>query len=689
MSKATLNGLPLLMSPDVSWAFTSGVQAYQTVFRVSKENADLLAKVTGDVTLVMAPDDRPRLEVKKLSILGIEPTDSPYFRLVRVSDLRWKWNRKHVVRHYNVPRTISDFRRLKQEGVPVQAQKLAQGVSCALWSLAPRESPSSPWTAIGVIEDVLQAVTDGKDYQFRELLSSYRATVLDMKLEDAGDAAISRALALIPGANVFVNADGTVIVFNELDQSEGALLSKGPVYQGPSLAAKLDFSRTRPSSVNVLFDREIEVRFDSTTEGGTVSADARALENVAPLPDVSLLVNGTTKATGTWLTFDDLFASWPTPGAAPKLSHSVVQDFWMTALMLQMYAIPVGTHVIDQAWARRIQAVKKHYRQTYRITKRWMDRLKAVRANRVAIIDPEHGTRAAAQVFADHALDFLKQGLCRTSADGEAFSIENVYGYAALLKDANASAPAIVSLEDEDQGIVRLDYEGDGFSYDVIPSAVVGADGKATSLPSYDLRKAQKGKGEGFLTEYVNLAPGHRVAIVLTVEPGAPNDERLCHSENVLPKEASDKLGISVGDCNGPAWTIRVGAQILTAKFEWQDANASKIEQACGVGGQAPKNGQGFTLLGKPSNFDTLRSVAVAAATALYGSLIDRVEGRHEVTFKPDVVPTGYASIVEHRMPAHHTPETIVTFPTIVHGVDIFSLLPESVRQEVLRVPQH
>lgn len=684
MTTATLNGIPLQTHPQVGWTDTSGVEPHQRVFRVTKANADKLAQVTDDVTLVIDAPNRPKTVRKKLSILSIEPTNNPNYRYVRVSDGRWRWNRARVTREYNVPRRTGDTKRLQQEGVPVQIQQVQAQVDFALWSLYPRDNPSQPWSPHQVVADVVEAVVGAGNY--RMTFSAKRSsTVVSAKFRESGDQAIARALAFLPGSNVKLDPDGIAIIYDELDGTEAALLAKGPVYRGPTLAASLDRKRVRPIFVEVLFERELELRFDNEPESPTtIDANARFVQNVAPVPDVTLTVNGDVKATGTWERFDDLFAAWPTPAAAPRLSHTQVQDRWLVPTFLQEYAFPKGSQQADVFWQQRIACVVQHYRQTYRITKNWMDRIRAISPYRIGVIDTQKGTRARAQVFSNYAVIPTVLGLIEAASQGDTSAMWNVTGYDPLLINAKASAPATIKIEDEDQGIFSVAYALDkaGLLGKIVPSLVTG---KA----SYDLRKAQKGKGEGLDKTYNKMAANHQLAVILTVFPGAPNDERICHVEQVGPKDVSDRLGVSVGACNGPVFRIYVGAQSMTARFEWVDsyANSGAINEAFGL---TPFKGktQATLQLGQPTNWKQVREVAIAAASALYATLLDRPGGRHEVRLDPSMGPTGTAGQVEHVLLPNGSTRTIVSFPTQVHGVDVMALLPEWLRKQILRVPR-
>lgn len=695
MATATLAGFPLKTTPEVGWSFTTGVQPHERVFRVSNAVAQKLAQLNSTVTLRIEPSvpsgaaPRAPLVVQNLDILAIEPTDHTDFKFVRVADGRWRWARKFITRQYNVPRRTGDYKRLAQEGVPVQVQQVIAEVTYAKWSLFPRDNPQNPWDARHMVEDLLDWVTNGK---WINTVRTKRGTVVvGARFFEDGATAITNALKFLPGTNVTLNEAGTAVIYDEIDGSEGRLLQRGPVYRGPSLAALVDLKRQRPVRVNVLFDRELELRFDSEAETSLTAAfqtESRIVENVAPIPDVSLTISGNALATGTWARFADLFGAWPQPAAGPKLSHLVVQNAWLWPGFLDTYARPPGAAQADQGWTNRIAAVKSHYRQTYRITKRWADRIKALHPYRVAILDPVRGTRGKACVFTNYAVIPTTMGWVQAASQGDSSAMWNVYGYSAFLSGAQQAAPAQITIEDPDQMIFRIEYklDRDGETAKILPSAVVGVDGTTSSLPSYDMRKGQQGKGEGFQTAYGKLVTNHNLIVILTVEPGAPNDERICHSEQVGPSDVKNVLGVDVGACNGPEWTIHVSDRYLKARTEWVDtyANNGAIDDAFGLVGRAPGTEPKPDKFFAPTNAREVRDVAIAAAAALYSTILDHGQGQHAIRFDGTIGPTGRATNVEHVLRPNGGTRTTITLPRIVHGIDILSLIPEELQRRIL-----
>lgn len=669
-------------------------------------DAEKLVALRGaPLTLRISPPGKPVKQVQRLFLVATRPDPNPALAEVEVEDGRLFWSRAHVVRPgYNVPRSTAVRERLAQEGVPVQVQQTTAGLTYARWSLYPRRSPTRPWTAVQLLVDVIldvlsQSGAAAAGLRFGDAFAR-TARVVNVSFDDAGPAAISRALAYLPGAQITLDDDGRVVIFDELSRAAGAALASGAPIYNAARAGLLRLGGLRPRAVRVLFDRRVEVRFDSESEtaaqigaqGVGTTGRERVMANVAPVSEPSLVVQGVSLAAGSWVPIASLCAAFPAPpNGLPRLSLAVVRKGFLAPNFLEAYARPPGARTPDPLWANRISAVLAHYRTTWQVAPYWMDLFRSIADSRVAILDPARLTRGRSQVFADYAVIPTDLGRVRSAASGDVSAAWNVFGFARDLKDAKSAAPATVSILDQDQGILHFSYQLDpaGDLAKIIPAPLLGPDGTVATLPTLDLARAQTGRGAGLLTCYAALSGVHSAAVVLTATPGAPNDETTTYPVVVSADDAGRALGADLGACSGPVWTLRVGPSVLTADHEWDDRSAEAFDQAFGArpgpAGQAAVS----VALGRPINADLLDGVARAAAAALYSGLLDRYEGQHVVPWDPTRTPRGNATTVEHVVPAPGggVPRTVVSFPRYVRGVDVFATLPESVRQKLLGGP--
>lgn len=691
---ATLAGVHLHAAGEVGWPLCEGTQPHQRLLRVTLADAQGFDKLKQQVTLLT--DDG--LEVQRLSILSIEPSISPEFREVRISDSRWTWSGPHVARSYNVRRGGNDTRRLVQEGVPEQIQAVVQDVQFAGWSLYPREDPVTPWTARQILEDVLKVVVgkEGKDWLIQAAFN--RKLEVSLELDDPGDVALQKALALIPGHYIWIRNDGVAIVDDQFSGAEAKILSVPNPVAGPRMAAKVDMKRVRPGAVQILFDRELELRFDSAPEsdgsvgsalelvinllgggaragaGGGTGVTARVLENVAPVPDQYIIVNGVTKPTGSWVTFDELFANWPKPDFVPyKLSPQVVQKWWFVPRFVEFFSKPPLAQQADAVLASRVITVKDYYRLQYRIARFWLDRFRSWRATRVGVIDEERGIRGVSVVYGETTFRLSSRGIAIQASDGPATLFLSCGKWAEKLKDAQAGSARIVQ-EDKDVGILRVIPHGrlSGQDVEVIPCGVINA----TSSDAKDAKN-----GSGILTQYVRLKSDHKFATILTAIPAAPNDERRFHREIVTPAEASERMGIKFGECLGPVKTIRVTSDLIAPRWEWSDERVDAVETAFGVRG-AP----GFVDLGPAMNAKDVREVALAAACAVYANGVDKVEGTHEVPWNPKLTPGGACKGVSHARTPTGDRITSASFPRPFVTPDLYAYMKDELRRRLQKI---
>jgi hypothetical protein len=669
-----LGGEPLLARSPVSWPLLSGVEPATAQFELEAGAAQrVLERSRSGVELEIAPAGFPALKVKPLYVVGDGPPSDPYTRVLIVSDRRVWWGRTYVERTYNVLRRIGS-KRLQAEGDLQGAPVLADEVIYAPWSLYPREAPRRTWDARLVLEDVLDDVV-GRGTWVIDSLPAHLPEIVNLHLADQGPQALARVLDLC-GAAIYLEPHGRAVVYNPRDGGERNVARAGPRLTEAPLTWRVDKSRLRPEAIRVLFTRELEVRFDFLGVGATRSEDARELENVAALPDPTLTVNGGIQVQGTWLTIDSLFTAWAASSVAGQkmtLTDELVRKSWFNQGFLQAFVVGAGG-VASVALATRLAAVHQHWRQTFRVDRRFLDRIAAIREVRAAMIDPQRGTRAPSRAYFDWSVRYGAVG--SAGLPGSFRMFDNFDGYAPLLANARG-APAVVKVVDEDQGIISVALQANVAS--LYMNAISMAPGKVSSKglgandvgpPIADPRL--EGPDGGSMVQDCTLSSdGWQLAVVLTVIPAAPNDERRFHAELVSPKDA----GIGE-DCKGPIWTIRVDEAITTSRHAWLDEKAAGIEAALGRGGSADP--------GPPINADELRAVAITAARRLWLGLLDREEGSVVVAFDPSLRPAGSAAGVTHTLAPDGKATTSAALPPEVAPPDLLAMLPQGVRRRLL-----
>src|SRR5262249_11456987 len=150
-------------------------------------------------------------------------------------------------------------------------------------------APAVAWDGVPMLEDVLAQLGEDKV----ELRGGVRAIeVQDLELDDPGHLGLERALGYLPGADVFPDRRGVIVVRDTLNGGEDEVLARLDRKQVSDLdATVVDRSYVRPGEVVVLFTPEPECRLTSVEEGDA-QVDQPSLVNVGVVPDPYLTVNG-------------------------------------------------------------------------------------------------------------------------------------------------------------------------------------------------------------------------------------------------------------------------------------------------------------------------------------------------------------------------------------------------------------
>ena len=709
----------------VRWSSTDGVKPFTVTVDVTAGDAGvLMANKVVDLTVQMAGGKT--FTVKDVYPLRVSSGPDPMMRKVVIADCRWLWSYGHLCRRYNWRRHIGHKRSVDPISAP-ELKDVLPDVYFAKWSI---KDGTTPYTALEVLEIVIEEIrkievsfagigrTVDIDGTIKSLLADY--PIDNLQIDESADLALARILGYLPQAGCVIDDDGTLRIYaRSSGQEQVAITELGPPVVDEGTAVLVDQMRLRPSKVHVLFTREIEVRFDAIEDSGGYGSDrgeeeSRYLENVLSIPDWNLTVRGRKLPQGSWITFTDAFQFWPTVGAGITLSHTLVQrglvpyfDIWSGFGLLGLF-----TPMND--WAGRVSAIQQHYRRTYRISREWMDRIFSVRAYRHATIDPETGTRAPATAYSNYCyLGSMRSMMMQAKAGEEEAYATNVQGRpgSSALDDITetwAPAPARVSVVDEDQGIIHLDYQIDPLRmYEMIlpamieiegrggagggrpiygPNGVINLERNADSCIAFDAVNSTR------MTQVPKLTGSHAVTVILTVIPGVPNDDRQLHRITKTPGDVEHLVpGGWIPDGHGPPMEVRVGGNFETARIVWKDADRKTIEKAFGLHGDDPEPidleplcvNQGTTAEGA-----SLDSIADAVAARVYAMFQNRIQGTMAGTMNQNVKMTGWMSSVSHELRPGGEGLTIIEIPEQIPSFNLMSLLDSSARAMILKLPQ-
>lgn len=763
-AKITLGGFTVLGALSVTWRFRAGSTPVIEEFDLAPDDVKALIDGSGQpITLIIdVPGISRKLEVKNLWVLSEGPSANPRLRRVRVADRRWLWDRIHIVRRYNMRRRVGFFRIETPE--VLELQRVEEDIWYARYSLRdPAAGSEGVWRSDEVLVDVFRALLEAEkqitgfapeltvkteDVQFLRNIP-----IENLEIDDNAQMATQRVVAYFPELNFYLNADGDVVLFSKATAFEESLIAQaGPEIIG---GGHIEFIRRdieRPRAIDVLFSYEVELRFDflqaSDFATGVVNdesnLDALRLKNVMPVPDFSFFVfagggqDVQLVPQGTFLTFDLYMKSLDenAPGIDAPIDHNLLQsafvpfnDLWAALLLL-------GERDTDVDWAARIAAFQRHYLQTFQINTRWMDRILSIRPYRVSTTSTELGSRAPAEAYSDHAIMGSQRSFFRdASAGGNLQYAINVFGYPQGDGEApfpfapnQRPSPAIVSISDHDQGIVRLDYQGDPYRvYEIfLPGAI-------ENMPNGDLdrelsERLQSGlpgnplefSGLAFdaITESIRgqalvlpkLKGEAKVAVVLTAIPAAPNNVRQLYRVRVEPDDVRDGLppamrfGLSAA--RGPVMEVRIQPSVETARVAWKDDRENDIKEIFGVLSEdepeteEEEQGEGSvpkTLVeriedlvinrsGDIAGAASLDAISRAVAARVWASFADHSEGSATYNMNPQLEPGGWAEEVAHAVSPEGVATTTFTLPEQLPTLDWLSLADGGSRAIIMRL---
>lgn len=730
MTTATLSGFPLLGSSSVRWGPSSGVKPRVEEFDMVPAHADEVFKLSWAArkpqTLLIDKDGTNKAEFKNLWVLNVSPGDNPNIKRVVIADRRWFWSYGHTLRRYNIRRHTGTKR-------VVATNQLAIDPVIEKWQYAAYSLPIdggdkvTKWIPKDVLGDVLH---DASKIEQAFTGSSYGVSFMDdisndvpiegLTVDDPSDSAVMRVLSYLPEANLYINNDGDVVVYSKASGLDSSVVEAlNPEIIGRGHAELVDNRFLRPKEIHVLFSYEVELRFDyfesSITGTQTALLDERVVENVLPIPDFTLPLPPASakKCQGEYITVDQAFGLWgnlPNPfgGATQPLTHDLVQKAFMPFQDLWAAIGICGKFDPDRDWIPRVAALQQHYRQTFRINSRWVDRVLSIKPYRVATVDQASGQRAPAMAYSDYSLLNTRRSLYKDQSIGDhrLNYAQSLSGYPTTppfhIDLQTKPTPAHVTIPDSDQGIVHLEFALDPVRlYEIVlPSKIEDfSDGK----PSVHGNLTDRDHGSvafDAVTDYTKplpkLSANYKCAFIVTAIPASPNDNRQLFRVVVKPEDVKGLVppGLSHGleSAAGPIMEIRVGAGTETARVQWLDSRQDDIDSLFGVGTHPP-NMDGL-VLNDDKKFNvragaaSLQNIAAAAAARLYASLSDRMQGSITGDLNKSAVPQGWISEITHEVTTKGETTTHAALPPKVEEFNIMSFLDSSTRTTLLRLVQ-
>lgn len=651
----TIDGLGVPLWGAFHWPLTTGAVAPRVIWELDPGAAEqVLAK--RDVTIKFE-DDTPILDVKAV-VLGEVPSGSVYSRAVVLSDARWYWQFKNPVRAFNIRARTGDLRQIN--GADPTPNNLADAYKFKLYSIDDGEAPFTPRRLLEVLLGYLQ---DGRPWRIE---GSPRATKVPNTLEltDRGDHGLDRALAVVGGMTVRCDPDGTIVVFNRLPGDEAAAVKRFVPYdlEEHGKLRWISLAASRAKACRVGYRRRHAIRFDAIEPATTVATDGPWMENTIQVTDPDLtaadgkaIYPGEYLERGAW--FTAVAAKADAPALAGNFTLAKARAGFLGDNHARAYVQPLGTALPSAAWANRLGAFKRDFRRTYRINRRFVERVipGTLEPYEADVLDSASGRRAPSRVFADYLQvpsrrQQSKDLEARTAWNIDSFpwatgvtqsqAGEKAYKDAPLVPELTKARNAHVRVLDPDVGLIRIEIESNPFDPAelILPMRVI-------DIPQFDAGKANRALAQARLAQ-CTVASADRKTVILSCCPAGTNDERALYVVEVEPRAALARLGAPVGDvvCGAPKQELFVGAALTVARFSWKDADSDKILAAFG----ATAGGVQAAAALRPVNEEELRDYAEGLAASYYASMLDHYEGVQRIAMEPALLPVGSIHTVTH-----------------------------------------
>ncbi len=747
-AKVTLNDIALAGVGPVVWKFQTGSQPYTTSFSVYTDTWErsLRGRIGQPLPLEVTDSRGVTTTIKDVYILHELPSDGPKRTSFLVADRRWKWAYKLIARDYNMPKKTGDRTALNK--VPVEQQITIDKYEYRPYSL----DGDQKWTPKRAVLDVLEMLEGSADpgggkgkkgkppkkpfvvesFPIETAKSDGEYSLQNIVLRDQGDVALSRLLSYIPGAEVYVDAGGQVRVFDGTDLRATADYFKAlpPVTWDGDKAATIDRTQIRPEEVIIHYQREVEVVLDYKDDySGQTSAqpfrDAPYLENVLPTVDTETEIIGsyepetdsiTTKKVppGTWVQLDIWLDAMDKikPAGSLDWNFGTIQRHWLKGDLDGVLGgrgldlDPVGNVSL------RIQALKQHFRQTFQINRRYVERVRDIQAIRVALLDPVTGARAPAAVWGQAcSIPTTKGKLMANRKDPDKAKVFRNVDYLAPSKAVGtrliqtAPGPARVNMLDRDLGIFRLEWLASPYATieSWVPCHLVqeGSRSVPKSITRNLAMQDDSSVGAGMKVEAgtngIFLRDTMELRVMLTIVPAAPNNKRQFHRLHVRGDEIKNlfrtEFGISGG--SGPALEVFILPGEATARFGWDiDADAtSTVGRLLGLDNDDPDTAgiddtelPGYIVANEENE---LSGHSRAVAAELLAVFADSLQGRgSSVVPKTGLQLKGNMASATIQVAASPSAKVsaVHEFPGQQKPISRLALMPEATRHIVLGI---
>ena len=740
-AKVTLGGVALAATGGIAWRFVSGVQPYTAVFTVHTSGWERLKSQMGQPLQLVISDSRGvETTIEQVYILHIAPSDSPHRVSFVVADKRWKWGYKLVVRDFNMPRKTGD--RTAKNTVPIETQQVFDSYWFLSYSL--KGDQGELWSAQDCVKEVIEILEGEGAASGGYVVDSFpikdtggsntgEFTIQGVTLRDQGDVALARMLSYVPGADVYINAQGQAVIYDatDLDATEAHFQGLPVSLWTGENAAWVDRIQIRPEKVVVYYQREIELLleyaddyrgFTSAQPVGSHPYIENVLPTVDPVTDISeydpVAGSVVTKPVppGTWVRVDKWLEAMDAdrPEGSLPWNFKTIKRHWLKGDLEAVLGAKGLDLDAEANIAMRVQTLRQHFRQTFRVNRKYMERIRSLRSVRVGIIDPVSGARAPAAVWGQACIIPSTKGTYMAARGSDDKSKSKVYRNIDMLAPSRntgvevistAPGPTRVNIIDEDLGVFRLEWivSPYGTVESFLPCKLVNDQNYDGIAVTRDMRY-QDGDpmGPGMQVEGgtngIWLDPQLEYVVILTAVPCGPNNVRQFHKVEVDPGDVASifRREFRIKDGKGPTLEVFVPPGEATARFALasQSEAFETVQDLFGLRNNASGEESGlegpelpgYVLMNEDSH---LTGHSTSLAAEMLTPYADNVQGS-VVTRVPDsgLKLVGNMSGATIRVAAAPSAkvDAVHQFPGQQRQISRLAVMPESTRQIVLGI---
>lgn len=435
---------------------------------------------SGATTSAIQGIDERSIEFQELWTLVREPVSFTEDAII-ISDDRWRWDRVNVNKRYNLIRRANDRYIF---GGSVQFQNILSDAQ--RYFLEETLNQGRPWTCIEIIEDILENDLGYPTSKIKRerlgqvLLTNYIPQNVSL---DGVPAPTALARFCNEGnVDIYLDKDGSVVIFPVATiQVRGELENTMKAAMDSAVSGAIDFqdkTLMRPDKVIVEFEQEREVLF--TYEEGAKYVDDSSVSPARQIEGQEVKVENVTRTVindqipgvprGVYVTIEDALAEF-------GLSLDDLRNYYgmgSDALVMDKLRA-TGAARLDQDLVLVWNTIMRDYRSLFRIPGPVMRNIASVKPVLAAIVNPETGMRAPAEVFSTVTwLSRLPRYVTSTQSERSHGAITNSFDTDRPKSNGTYQPlPASVQIEDPDLGVFRVTYFGElnlpGYPADVLP----------------------------------------------------------------------------------------------------------------------------------------------------------------------------------------------------------------------------